>query len=222
MSCRIRMLTGDEFKSGGEANLMGFDLQGSRRDFLRNIGYCPQFDSIIEVMTGREMLRLFARLRGIPSADIEGNIDKWLDFLSIQQGLAILELGNVNELGNDNTDYVGLEMDWMKVVYSMTSSKSYFSTLIGNAERTAEAIRGNSTSLRHSWATQPSFSSTSRAREWIPQRGGSSGASSAKSRRTDSRWCSHLTGEGKIIQCTAESNSLTTSSVQHGGVRGSL
>ena len=83
----IRMLTGDEFKSGGEANLMGFDLQGSRRDFLRNIGYCPQFDSIIEVLTGREMLRLFARLRGIPSADIESNIDKWLDFLSIQQGL---------------------------------------------------------------------------------------------------------------------------------------
>ena len=92
------MLTGDEFKSGGEANLMGFDLQGSRRDFLRNIGYCPQFDSIIEVMTGREMLRLFARLRGIPSAYIEGNIDKWLDFLSIQQGLRNLELGNMNEL----------------------------------------------------------------------------------------------------------------------------
>ena len=81
-----RMLTGDEFKSGGEASLLGFDLQASRRDFLRNIGYCPQFDSIIEVLTGREMLRLFARLRGIPSADIEHNVDKWLDFLSIQQG----------------------------------------------------------------------------------------------------------------------------------------
>ena len=80
------MLTGDEFKSGGEARLLGFDLQSSRRDFFRNIGYCPQFDSIIEVLTGREMLRLFARLRGIPSADVESNIDKWLDFLSIQQG----------------------------------------------------------------------------------------------------------------------------------------
>ena len=91
------MLTGDEFKSGGEANLMGFDLQNSRRDFLRNIGYCPQFDSIIEVLTGREMLRLFARLRGIPSADIESNIDKWLDFLSIQQGLFTLKLAAKNE-----------------------------------------------------------------------------------------------------------------------------
>ena len=93
----IRMLTGDEFKSGGEANLMGFDLQSSRRDFLRNIGYCPQFDSIIEVLTGREMLRLFARLRGIPSGDIESNIDKWLDFLSIQQGLFTLKLASKNE-----------------------------------------------------------------------------------------------------------------------------
>ena len=92
-----RMLTGDEFKSGGEANLMGFDLQNSRRDFLRNIGYCPQFDSIIEVLTGREMLRLFARLRGIPSGDIESNIDKWLDFLSIQQGLFTLKLASKNK-----------------------------------------------------------------------------------------------------------------------------
>ena len=30
------------------------------------IGYCPQFDALIERMTGRELLTMFARLRGIP------------------------------------------------------------------------------------------------------------------------------------------------------------
>jgi ATP-binding cassette subfamily A (ABC1) protein 3 len=48
------MLTGDEFIGGGSANLMGYDLQHSRKNFLHNIGYCPQFDSIIEVLTGTQ------------------------------------------------------------------------------------------------------------------------------------------------------------------------
>ena len=33
---------------------------------MRMIGYCPQFDSIIEVLTGRQMLSLFAHIRGLP------------------------------------------------------------------------------------------------------------------------------------------------------------
>ena len=32
----------------------------------QQIGYCPQFDALIERMTGRELLTMFARLRGIP------------------------------------------------------------------------------------------------------------------------------------------------------------
>ena len=52
--------------SDGKAILLGVEMAQNRRQFLSQIGYCPQFDSIIGVMTGREMLRLFARLRGIP------------------------------------------------------------------------------------------------------------------------------------------------------------
>ena len=50
--------------SNGKAISLGVRLEENRRRFLSQIGYCPQFDSIIEDMTGREMLRLFARLRG--------------------------------------------------------------------------------------------------------------------------------------------------------------
>ena len=57
-------LTGDEIMSDGKAILLGVEMAQNRRQFLSQIGYCPQFDSIIGVMTGREMLRLFARLRG--------------------------------------------------------------------------------------------------------------------------------------------------------------
>lgn len=35
------------------------------------MGYCPQFDAIDELLTGREHLFLYARLRGVPEAEVE-------------------------------------------------------------------------------------------------------------------------------------------------------
>jgi ABC-type multidrug transport system ATPase subunit len=58
------MMTGDEVPSYGNAYLLGSSLISDRTRFLSMIGYCPQFDSIIEVLTGREMLILFARSLG--------------------------------------------------------------------------------------------------------------------------------------------------------------
>ena len=57
------MLTGDEIMSGGEAILSGTSLRSNRSEYLSNIGYCPQFDSIIDVMTG---IRRFFNFR-VPS-----------------------------------------------------------------------------------------------------------------------------------------------------------
>ena len=43
----LRMLTGDEVASDGVASILGHQLHSDRRTFLSQIGYCPQFDSII-------------------------------------------------------------------------------------------------------------------------------------------------------------------------------
>lgn len=40
-------------------------------DVHQNMGYCPQFDAIDDLLTGREHLYLYARLRGVPAEDIE-------------------------------------------------------------------------------------------------------------------------------------------------------
>lgn len=40
------------------------------QDVHRNMGYCPQFDAINELLTGREHLELYALLRGIPEKEI--------------------------------------------------------------------------------------------------------------------------------------------------------
>lgn len=40
-------------------------------DVHQNMGYCPQFDAIDDLLTGREHLRLYANLRGVPAAEVE-------------------------------------------------------------------------------------------------------------------------------------------------------
>lgn len=35
------------------------------------MGYCPQFDALIERLTGRELLTMYARLRGVPEKQIK-------------------------------------------------------------------------------------------------------------------------------------------------------
>ena len=38
-------------------------------------GYCPQFDALIDLLTGREMLRMYATLRGVPAEEIDPLIE---------------------------------------------------------------------------------------------------------------------------------------------------
>lgn len=70
------MLTGDEIRSNGNAYATGCNLGNNKKRFLSNLGYCPQFDGIVGVLTGKEMVELFARLRGVESVSSESK--KWL------------------------------------------------------------------------------------------------------------------------------------------------
>ncbi|ODM99039.1 Retinal-specific ATP-binding cassette transporter [Orchesella cincta] len=75
----FRMITGDETHSLGNAHAFNTTLEKDRKKFLSNIGYCPQFDAIIGVLSGRQMLQLFGRLRGVPGNAVGMEADKWLE-----------------------------------------------------------------------------------------------------------------------------------------------
>ncbi|XP_053680207.1 phospholipid-transporting ATPase ABCA3-like [Anopheles nili] len=66
----FKMMTGDENISFGEAWVNGVSLKANMNEVHRRIGYCPQFDALIDDLTGRETLKIFALLRGIPKSDI--------------------------------------------------------------------------------------------------------------------------------------------------------
>lgn len=70
------MLTGDVKISFGEAFVQGISLKTNMKKVHQRIGYCPQFDALIDDLTGRETLRLFALCRGIPKDKLRDVIYK--------------------------------------------------------------------------------------------------------------------------------------------------
>ncbi|CAL8124334.1 unnamed protein product [Orchesella dallaii] len=79
----FEMLTGDKRKSFGNAYGFRKTLDKNRCEFLSNIGYCPQYDGVIEVFSGRQMLQLFSRLRGIPGRAAIDEADEWLNKMGL-------------------------------------------------------------------------------------------------------------------------------------------
>ncbi|OQS02783.1 ATP-binding Cassette (ABC) Superfamily [Thraustotheca clavata] len=67
----MKIMTGDILASSGQAKLSGYDILTQQLEIRRLIGYCPQFDALIDLLTVREHLELFASIKGIPSNEIE-------------------------------------------------------------------------------------------------------------------------------------------------------
>ncbi|XP_019855200.1 PREDICTED: ATP-binding cassette sub-family A member 3-like [Amphimedon queenslandica] len=79
----FKILTGDITPSGGTALLNGYNISTQLNEVQQRIGYCPQFDALIERMTGRELLTMFARLRGIPEPAIKGCVQTEIERLDL-------------------------------------------------------------------------------------------------------------------------------------------
>ena len=48
------------------------------------MGYCPQFDALLEKMTGRETLIMYARLRGVPESSINDVVNTLINILMLK------------------------------------------------------------------------------------------------------------------------------------------
>uniref|UniRef100_A0A3P8V3D5 P-type phospholipid transporter n=1 Tax=Cynoglossus semilaevis TaxID=244447 RepID=A0A3P8V3D5_CYNSE len=66
----FKMLTGDTLVTSGEAFLAGKSILREIDEVHQNMGYCPQFDAINELLTGREHLEFYAILRGVPENEV--------------------------------------------------------------------------------------------------------------------------------------------------------
>uniref|UniRef100_A0A8C2XHY4 P-type phospholipid transporter n=1 Tax=Cyclopterus lumpus TaxID=8103 RepID=A0A8C2XHY4_CYCLU len=66
----FRMLTGDTAITCGEAFLNQHSVLTEMERVHQLMGYCPQFDALSDLLTGREHLELYARLRGVPEESV--------------------------------------------------------------------------------------------------------------------------------------------------------
>lgn len=67
----LSILSGEFPPSSGDAYIAGCNILEDQSKIRRKIGYCPQFDALLELMTVREHLVLYARIKGVPSHLLE-------------------------------------------------------------------------------------------------------------------------------------------------------
>jgi len=79
----MAMLTGDILPSSGEARICGYNVVRELEQVRQRLGYCPQFDPLLELMTGRETLWMFARLKRIPAHEAGPLITQLLQQVSL-------------------------------------------------------------------------------------------------------------------------------------------
>lgn len=66
----FKMLTGEAGITSGDAWIQGISLKTGMHKINKRMSYCPQFDALIDDITGRETLHIFCLIRGIHKSDI--------------------------------------------------------------------------------------------------------------------------------------------------------
>ena len=72
----FKMITGEIPLSGGDIYVNGHSVSKQIERVHENIGYCPQTDALIPLLTASEHLIFFARLRGIPEEYVRA-VSEW-------------------------------------------------------------------------------------------------------------------------------------------------
>ncbi|KAF8403773.1 hypothetical protein HHK36_011878 [Tetracentron sinense] len=77
----LSMLSGEECPTDGTAYIFGNNICSHPKAARRHIGYCPQFDALLEYLTVQEHLELYARIKGVPENRIEDVVtEKLVEF----------------------------------------------------------------------------------------------------------------------------------------------
>eukprot|EP00887_Chlorella_sp_A99_P005937 scaffold29.g5937.t1 len=79
------MLTGEVLPDAGQAYVEGHSLLRDPLAAHRETGYCPQYSALPPALTGREVLRMYARLRGLHPRFVEWEVQKLLEQMALSE-----------------------------------------------------------------------------------------------------------------------------------------
>jgi len=81
----LSMLSGDIMPTSGEMYINGYDVVGERSKALESIGSCPQFDALSPLLSGREQLWLYCRIKGIPEQQINDVVESFISMMDLER-----------------------------------------------------------------------------------------------------------------------------------------
>lgn len=102
----FKMLTGELLPSEGDISLLGKDLYSNLNSLRKSIGYCPQHDPLLDLLSPREHLWLIGSIKGLKSEAKERAIDNLIDLVNIREWADV----NAGELSGGNKRKLCLAM----------------------------------------------------------------------------------------------------------------
>jgi len=82
-STTFSMLTGSLVPTSGDALLEGMSILKEQDKIRRLVGYCPQHDALEKLLTGREALRMYAKIKLVDPSTIEAEIEDLIQDLDL-------------------------------------------------------------------------------------------------------------------------------------------
>lgn len=79
----LSILTADAQPTAGDVLIGG--KSASHSSTHRMIGYCPQVDPLLDLMTGFETLRFFGRIRGLPESEVEEKVQRLVQQVGLRK-----------------------------------------------------------------------------------------------------------------------------------------
>ncbi|XP_055483588.1 phospholipid-transporting ATPase ABCA3-like [Psammomys obesus] len=80
----FQILTGEKTPTTGNVFVDGISVTKNIRKVRSKIGYCPQFDALLEYMTGWEIMIMYARIWGVSEHQIWPYVNKQLNSLDLE------------------------------------------------------------------------------------------------------------------------------------------
>ncbi|CAK1553091.1 unnamed protein product [Leptosia nina] len=84
-STTFKMLTATECPTRGRIFGNGYHMMKSRTEYLRSLGYCPQFFGLDAFLTGRDNLTLLLTLQGRDEEHIHHEVDSWIETVGLSK-----------------------------------------------------------------------------------------------------------------------------------------
>jgi ATP-binding cassette, subfamily A (ABC1), member 3 len=81
----LSILSGQNTPTSGSITLGGQELFSNLQSCRQNIGYCPQFDALFDLLSARQHLTLYAKMKGIKPKDIAKEVDAKLTEMGLTE-----------------------------------------------------------------------------------------------------------------------------------------